>query len=175
MNVQDTPVALWPRLDERFWLMRNFALAIVRHLGVTKPPVLVEGLFVSPPLGLNLRMSSTDISSLRSAPAKVASIGFEEETRQAENDEFKEARYQFGRRILREIALGEQGLAMGLPDVIGPQMADCQDYFARVLLAPDFLVAAYRQQGDRLSGFGRRFFIPDRIAFQRWMDPIFPD
>jgi hypothetical protein len=175
MNIQHPPVAPCARLDERFWLMRNFALELVRHLGATSPPVMLDGLLTSPPPGLKIRMCSAGNPGLQSAPANGASISFEGETCQWRGDERREARYQLGRRILSGIALGEHGLALGLPDLIGPQMADCQDYFARVLLAPDFLVAAYRQQGDRLSGFGSRFLIPDRVAFQRWMDPVFPD
>ena len=45
--------------------------------------------------------------------------------------------------------------------------------FARVLLAPDPLIVAYRRQGKDLRGFAETFLIPTRVAQQRWDDSLF--
>jgi hypothetical protein len=62
---------------------------------------------------------------------------------------------------------------MGLPELLLSHLEDCQDYFARVLLAPDPLIAAYRRQGKDLRGFAETFLIPTRIAQLRWEDSLF--
>ena len=84
-----------------------------------------------------------------------------------------EQRYAIAREIL--IALGgtRHGREMGLPDVLLTHLEDSQDYFARVLLAPDPLISSYRRQGKDIRGFAETFLIPTRIANERWEDPIF--
>lgn len=135
----------------------------------------MDGLLTNPPVGLNNRVHATGAGTLRLSLAGIGPADFAPDAGKLGDADLKEVRYQFSRWILPQIAHGELGSAMGLPAFIDPQLADCQDYFARVLLAPDFMVAEYRRQGNRFDLFADRFLIPDRVAFQRWMDPAFPN
>jgi hypothetical protein len=76
--------------------------------------------------------------------------------------------------MLQMIVRENYGYQMGLADVLSKDYENCQDYFARVLLAPDALVEKYRSAGRKLGDFATTFVIPQRVAFIRWMDPVFP-
>jgi hypothetical protein len=59
-------------------------------------------------------------------------------------------------------------------DFLLPDLKGMSGYFARVLLAPDPLVEAYRDQGRSFKGFAKAFLIPESVASIRWQDPLFP-
>jgi hypothetical protein len=61
---------------------------------------------------------------------------------------------------------------MGLPRFILPYLTQLQDYFARVLLAPDSFILSYRNQGGILRNFPQVFLIPPRIATLRWEEML---
>ena len=53
-----------------------------------------------------------------------------------------EQRYAIAREILLALGGTRHGREMGLPEVLLTHLEDSQDYFARVLLAPDPLISA---------------------------------
>ena len=159
--------------EERYWLLRNFALGLIDHLGAIYPPIWVENLLKSPPsvytnLFTKVRAPNGSWSPIYSRP--VTKDG--QSTRPGELP-IDEHRYAIAREIL--IALGgtRHGREMGLPDVLLTHLEDSQDYFARVLLAPDPLISSYRRQGKDIRGFAETFLIPTRVANERWEDTIF--
>lgn len=159
--------------DERNWVLRNFALGLVRYLGAVHPPVWVENLLKQPPpiytsLFANVRPSNGDWIPIYAKPMR----GERWNTRPWELP-IDERRYAIAREILITMGSSSHGRQIGLPGLIVAHLEDCQDYFARVLLAPDPLVAAYRSQGKDLRGFAETFLLPTRIAARRWDDPIY--
>lgn len=159
--------------EERYWLLRNFALGLIDHLGSIYPPIWVENLLKYPPsvytnLFTRVHAPNGNWSPLYEQPAYKDG----QTTRPGELP-IDEQRYAIAREIL--IALGgtRHGREMGLPEVLLTHLEDSQDYFARVLLAPDPLISAYRRQGKDIRGFAETFLIPTRIASERWEDPIF--
>ena len=159
--------------DERRWLLRNFALGLIDHLGAIYPPIWVENLLKSPPsVYTNL---FTKVRAPNGSWSPIYSRETTAEGRSARPCELPidEQRYAIAREIL--IALGgtRHGREMGLPDVLLTHLEDSQDYFARVLLAPDPLISSYRRQGKDIRGFAETFLIPTRIANERWEDSIF--
>jgi hypothetical protein len=121
-------------LEERHWFLRNMAIGLVSHLGVSTPPVWIEI-----PYDLSL----------------------------------DERRFALARETMIVMCGCQYGRHLGLPEFIFKDFWDSQNYFARVLLAPDQLVDAYRRQGRDLRGFAETFLIPPRIATIRWQDPLF--
>lgn len=159
--------------EERYWLLRNFALGLIDHLGSIYPPIWVENLLKYPPsvytnLFTRVHAPNGNWSPLYERPAYRDG----QTTRPGELP-IDEQRYAIAREIL--IALGgtRHGREMGLPEVLLTHLEDSQDYFARVLLAPDPLISAYRRQGKDIRGFAETFLIPTRIASARWEDSIF--
>ena len=61
---------------------------------------------------------------------------------------------------------------MGLDELLDSYSWEVQDYFARILLAPDQLVRAYRKRGGRYEDFAETFIIPARVAAIRWEEPL---
>ncbi len=61
---------------------------------------------------------------------------------------------------------------MGLAKFLDSYSWEVQDYFARMLLAPDHLVRAYRKRGGRYEEFAAAFIIPARVAVIRWEEPL---
>jgi hypothetical protein len=59
---------------------------------------------------------------------------------------------------------------MGLPEMLLPDLQECAEYFARQLLAPEALVAAYWKRGGSAEQFGEAFDLPAPVAALRWED-----
>lgn len=159
--------------EEQHWLLRNFAIGLVDYLNAIYPPVWVENLLKYPPplytgLFSKVRSSNGDWNSIYDRPIYLTGL-----TSRPWELSIDERRFAIAREIL--IALGESrhGRNMGLPDLLMNHLEESQDYFARVLLAPDSLVATYRRQGRDIRGFAETFLIPTRIAIARWEDSIY--
>lgn len=159
--------------EERQWLLRNFALGLVDHLGAIYPPVWVENLLRNPPavytsLFTKVRSANGTWSPIYERPIYVDGGP----TRPWELP-IDERRFAIAREILIALGGSRHGRDLGLPEVLISRLEESQDYFARVLLAPDPLVSSYRRQGKDIRGFAETFLIPTRIASERWDDPIF--
>lgn len=159
--------------EERLWLLRNLALGLVDYLGALYPPIWIENILKSPPavyagLFSKIRATNGDWSPIYERP-----IYQNGRTTRPWELSIDERRYAISREILIAVGGSGHGRAMGLPELLLSHLEDCQDYFARVLLAPDPLIAAYRRQGKDLRGFAETFLIPTRIAQQRWEDSLF--
>ena len=159
--------------EEREWLLRNLAHGLVDYLGAIYPPIWIENILKHPPVlyaGLfsKIRASEGDWSPIYERP-----IYQNGRTTRPWELPIDERRYAIAREILIALGGSGHGRDLGLPELLLTHLEDSQDYFARVLLAPDPLISAYRRQGKDLRGLAETFLIPTRIAQQRWEDPIF--
>ncbi len=158
--------------EERHWLLHNIARGFINHLKVSWPPVWVEQIFESPPRTyLDVHSRMVKLSNLfpefhdarcRQALRSAGLVDFPLEQR----------RFMSAREALVIVAASEHGRLMGLPEVLPEHLQESQDYFARVLLAPDRLIVSYRRRGRDFRGFAESFLIPPSIAEIRWNDPI---
>jgi hypothetical protein len=158
--------------EERRWLLRNLALGLVEYLGVAEPPVPVEALLRYPPrvlhedLGLIEMYSNLwDATFARMIDARgsiFVRVGLPS----------RERRFALARELLRALVTSEHGRAMGLPDVLLPELQECAEYFARQFLAPEALVAAYRKRGGDWATFEDAFDLPVQVAVSRWEDAL---
>ncbi len=158
--------------EERFWLVRNLALGLVQYMDVAFPPVWVENLIKNPPD--IFQDFARKISTGRWDAIYQKQIYKNGKCTRPLDLPIDERRYAIAREILVAMGGSSHGRIMGLPEILLPHLEESQDYFARVLLAPDPLVATYRKQGRDLRGFAETFLMPADIATQRWIDPIFP-
>jgi hypothetical protein len=158
--------------EERFWYVRNLALGLVDFLGATEPPVLVEDLLKSPPSTLLDSISRKyDVGTIWQR-ILMNPIFDGRKIVVPHNLPPDERRYSIAREFIKEICYTEHGKQMGLPDFLNAYYWEIQDYFARVLLAPDPLVIDYRKRGEPFEHFARTFIIPPRIAAIRWDEPL---
>ena len=158
--------------DERRWLLRNLALGLVEYLGVGEPPVPVEALLRHPPRPLREDLDLIEMySNLWDATfARLTNrrggifvrIGLPS----------RERRFALAREILRAVVTSEHGRAMGLPELLLPELQESAEYFARQFLAPEALVAAFRRCGGQRDQFGAAFDVPEGAAATRWDEAI---
>jgi hypothetical protein len=154
--------------EERRWLLRNLALGLVEYLGVAEPPVPVEALLRHPPRVLQNDLGVVDTySNLWDAtfarlPDQRGSIFVRIDLPS------RERRFALARELLRALVTSGHGRAMGLPDILVPEIQECAEYFAGQLLAPEALVAAYRKRGGGAAQFGEKFDLPGPVAASRW-------
>jgi len=156
--------------EERLWFARNLAFGLVTYLGVTNPPVWVENFLNYPPTSshksANPILETTDIFAeiyerlLYMGGRIILPSDLPEDER----------RYALAREIIVALGGSKHGRKLGLPQLIVPYLTELQDYFARVLLAPDEMVHAYRKEGGEFHQFAHAFLIPQRIAEIRWQE-----
>ena len=156
--------------DERRWLLRNLALGLFEYLGVAEPPVPVEALLRHPPrvlqddVGLVEMYSNLWDATFARMTDRRGSIFVRVDLSS------RERRFALARELLRALVTSEHGRAMGLPEILLPDLQECAEYFARQLLAPEALVAAYRKRGGEAAQFGEAFDLPAPVAALRWED-----
>jgi len=158
--------------EERKWLLHNIARGFTDYLRVSWPPVWVEQIFESPPSTyLDVYTRMVELSNLFPEFHNARS---REALRSAGLTQFplEQRRFTMAREALVIVAASEHGRFLGLPEVLPEHFQESQDYFARVLLAPDRLIVSYRREGGDFRGFAERFLIPPQIAEIRWNDPI---
>ncbi len=156
--------------EERRWFLRNLALELVEYLGVAEPPVPVEALLRHPPrilhedLGVVEMYSNLWDATFARLPDQRGSIFVRIDLPS------RERRFALARELLRALVTSEHGRAMGLPEILLPELQECAEYFARQLLAPEALVAAYRKRGGGAAQFAEAFDLPAPVAASRWED-----
>jgi hypothetical protein len=154
--------------EERFWFVRNLAMGLVSFMGVTDPPVWVENFLLYPPVvQINDRQkSNTPWDIWNEIYERLIYMGGKiiSPTNLPED----ERRFALAREVIVAVGGSKQGRAMGMPNFMVPYLSELQDYFARVLLAPDPMISAYRKQGGSFRNFAQTFLIPHRIASIRW-------
>ncbi len=160
--------------DERQQIVRDLALALVDYMGVKYPPVWVENLLKNPPTLYRYEFQSAKIlhkildaiftwtqveGGILLVPSELPLV---------------ERRFILARELLRAVIDGLHEQVADSASVLMPDLGDYEGYFARVLLAPDPMVDAYRKKGQDFRGFAETFLIPSHIASIRWKDPIYP-
>lgn len=159
--------------EERQWLLRNFALGLVDHLGAIYPPVWIENLLKNPPAVYTSLFSKVRAANGSWSPIYERPLYKDGRTSRPSELSIDERRFAISREILIALGGSRHGRDLGLPEVLITHLEESQDYFARVLLAPDPLVSSYRKQGRDIRGFAETFLIPTRVASERWDDAIF--
>jgi hypothetical protein len=158
--------------EERYWFVRNLALGLVSYIGATNPPIWVENFLHYPPAkpqkGIAPIQDSNDI--LGEIYERLIYIGGRIISPSDLPED--ERRYALAREVIVALGGSKHGRKLGLPQFIVPYMTELQDYFARVLLAPDPMIHAYRKEGGDFHNFARAFLIPFRIADVRWQETI---
>lgn len=154
--------------EERRWLLRNLALGLVEYLGVAEPPVPVEALLHHPPpvfrddLDLVEMYSNLWDATFARMTDRRGSIFVRIGLSSCDR------RFALARELLRAVVTSDHGRAMGLPEMLLPDLEECAQYFAQHFLAPETLVAAFRRNGASLQQFSDTFDLPPRVAAYRW-------
>ena len=157
---------------ERQAIVRQMALDLVAHMHVQEPPIWVENLLKNPP---QVAGGAIDLSEIMAEV--LDSAYFPSET--VENDllvpaslPLPERRFSLALGLLRVVMNKLYAQADGLALLILPNLQDSAEYFARVLLAPDPLVLAYRRTHPDSQDLAQTFLIPTRVANLRAQDLI---
>lgn len=159
--------------EERYWLIRSMATGLVSHLGVTSPPVWIESLLRHPPAVYADVFGVIDPSLTGWDLASAPPLHKDRRIRIPYDLSLDEHRFALACQTMIVMCACQYGRLLGLHRIILNDFWDSQNYFARVLLAPDRLIDAYRRQGKDLRGFAETFLIPPRIATIRWQDPLY--
>jgi hypothetical protein len=158
--------------NERYWFVRNLALGLISLMGVTDPPVWVENFLLYPPIihANNHPEANTAWDIWNEIYERLIYVGGKiiSPTTLPED----ERRYALAREVIIAVGGSKQGRVMGMPNLMVPYLSELQDYFARVLLAPDPMINAYRKHGGGFRDFAQTFLIPDRIAALRWEESL---
>jgi len=84
-----------------------------------------------------------------------------------------ERRFILAQEELNAVMLGLQEQSAETSKFLSTDLRDMSGCFARVLLAPDPLVEAYRDKGLSFTSFARILLIPNSVASIRWQEPVF--
>ena len=160
--------------EERLWFVRNLALGLVSYLGVTEPPVFVENLLKYPPKALASPQDQDEINTGVWRNILTNSSYHDKDFVIPADLPVDEKRYAIAREFILAAGNTQHGRLMGLAEFLDGHYREVQDYFARILLAPDHLVRAYRKRGGQYEDFAETFIIPTRIAEIRWEEPLSP-
>jgi len=159
---------IWVTRDERLWFLRALAQGLSDYLGAAEPPIPVEQLLKHPPAAYNEDFGVVDMySNLWDAtfarpPSQRGSIFVRIDLPPDER------RYALARETLSAVITSRQGRAMGLPEMLMPNMSESAEYFAQHLTAPQALLEAYRSRGGDEKNFAPTFRIPSQVAGRRW-------
>jgi hypothetical protein len=154
--------------EERRWFVHNLALGLISHMGIVVPPVPIleilqnpPEIFVTPPSHIMGQYSPWEETLKRPIyiGGRVIIPG------DLPDDE---RRYAIAQGIMLAIGESDHGRNIGLPQLLSPYLWELKDYFARVLIAPDPLIEAYRQRAGGYEEFAKTFVLPPRIAVIRW-------
>ncbi len=156
--------------EERFWFVHNLALGLVSHMGATHPPVWVENFLHYPPT--NSKKGTAPIQEPNDILGEIHERLIYMGGRIISPSDLPEdeRRYALAREIIVALGSSKHGRRLGLPQFIVPYLTELQDYFARVLLAPDPMIHVYRREGGEFRNFARTFLIPHRVAEIRWQE-----
>ncbi len=160
---------------ERKEIVRGLALALIEHMGVEEPPVWVESLLKDPPTVFSQKFPLIKVLHKVLEVIFVWSSDRGYQLLMPSDLPLVERRFVLAQELLNAMLQGLNEQAVGLSKLLLPDLEGTVDYFARVFLAPDPMIEAYRSQGREYKGFAETFLIPERVASKRWLDPIFPD
>lgn len=150
--------------EERNWFLKNIALGLIEYMGAVKPPIQVEQMLNHPPAMYDYDFGVVDMySNLWDAtfarpPSRRGSIFVRI------NLPSEQRRYALARETLSALITSKQGRALGLADLFMDNLQESAECFARCLLAPEFMVEAYWQNGGNKTDFAEVFGIPQEVA-----------
>lgn len=158
--------------EERRWFLKNLAKGLADYTGAAEPPVPVEEMLNHPPelysrdFGVVEMFSSLWDATFARPLSQRGNIFVHT------NLDSAKRRFALARETLSALITSAHGRTMGLADFLMPELRDSSEYFASVLVAPDEMIKAYRQNGNGLDDFAVTFDIPSEIAAARWDDAI---
>jgi hypothetical protein len=160
--------------EERRWFVKNLAQGLADYTGAAEPPVPVEEMLTHPPDLYQKDFGVVDMFS------NLWDATFARPLTQRGNifvhnglDSAKR-RFALARETLSALLTSEHGRRMGLTSLLLPDLRECADFFARVLMAPDAMVSAYRGNGGTADDFANAFDLPEPVAAARWEDNLPP-
>jgi hypothetical protein len=126
------------------FLCASLATALLAHYGVTRPPVPLRAMLLTPPPELRGDLGLTEVSFGEAMwlrpPSGLGSVFVNADLPAAE------ARYAMARALFVGLCTSRSGRAAGLPSVPNDQLKAQSDLFARrLLMAPELLPAGWRQ------------------------------
>jgi hypothetical protein len=160
---------------ERQNIVHEIALDLFGHLEVTTPPVWVESLLKNPPSVCSNRLCLVEPLTEVLAAFYEWSQGGWGLILVPKDMPLVERRFALANKLFKSITTDILERVKEIKRLLDPELSEYADYFARVFLAPDPLVDSYRKQGHPLQGFAEAFLIPERVAVDRWEDPLFID
>jgi len=158
--------------EERRWFLRNLAQGLVDYSGAAEPPIPVEEILTHPPdlyqrdFGVVEMFSSLWDATFARPLSQRGNIFVHT------NLDAAKRRFALARETLSALITSHHGRRMGLTDLLLPELRDSAEYFARVMVAPDLLVQAYREQGGDIDDFAETFEMPIEVAAARWEDHV---
>lgn len=160
--------------EERRWFVKNLAEGLVDYTGAAEPPVPVEEMLTHPPelyqrdFGVVEMFSSLWDATFARPLTQRGNVFVHTNLGKAKR------RFALARETLSALITSAHGRRMGLTDLLLPDLRDCAEYFARILVAPNDMLQAFRQNGGNADDFAQIFEIPPEIAAARWEDPVQP-
>ena len=153
---------------ERQWFLRNLAQGLVDYMGIMEPPVPVEDLLKNPPSVFDSDFGVVDMySNLWDAtfarpPSQRGSVFVRIDL------ESEERRFALARETLNALVTSKHGRALGLFDLVLPNLRESAEYFARFLLVPMHMLHAFCKTGGNARRFAKAFQITETVAARRW-------
>jgi hypothetical protein len=154
--------------EERHWFLRCLAQGLFDYMAVAAAPVPVEGLLKHPPetfaedFGVVDMYSTLWDATFARPPNGQGSVFVRIDLSPAER------RYALARELLSALITSRHGRAMGLVKLLMADLRDSAEYFARVLLAPEPLLQAFRKRGGQAGEIAETFGLPTAAARLRW-------
>ncbi|GMR10659.1 MAG: hypothetical protein BMS9Abin28_1480 [Anaerolineae bacterium] len=133
-----------PTDEERRWFLRNLAHGLIEYLGVAHPPVWIESLLKHPPPVYEDAFGILPDRSGTFAPLYERRVYRKGSITRPLDLPIDERCFCLARELLIILGSSSHGHRLGLPEFLLQHLETAQDYFERVLLAPDSLVSAYR-------------------------------
>ena len=158
--------------EERRWFLKNLAKGLADYTGAAEPPIPVEEMLNHPPEIYSRDFGVVEMFSSLWDATFARPLSQRGNVFVHTNLNSSKRRFALARETLSALITSAHGRAMGLSDLLMPELRDSSEYFARVLVAPDDMVMAYRKRGYGLEDFAETFDIPPEIAAVRWEDPI---
>ncbi|MDX1600118.1 MAG: hypothetical protein R3191_01250 [Anaerolineales bacterium] len=158
--------------EERRWFVKNLAQGLVDYMGATEPPVPVEEMLTHPPILYQRDFGVVEMFSSLWDATFARPLSNNGNVFVHTNLDSAHRRFALARETLSALITSSHGREMGLADLLISDLRECSEQFARTLVAPDDMVAAYRAQGGDAEDFAEEFDIPTEVAAKRWEDPI---
>lgn len=154
--------------EEREWLLGNIARAFCDYLGAVEPPVPVEDMLHHPPDSYQNDFGVVDMHSNLWDATFARPLSQKGNIFVRKDLPSHKRRFALARETLSAVITSKHGRSLGLMDIFISDLLESGESFAARMVAPDSMVAAYRNRGGSESDFADDFDIPGPVAHKRW-------